>query len=146
MKYIIKDNKFEINIDEKLTKIKKENLIQIYCYIRSLIILEKDIGNEIDKAWIQIKYQENILITEYINIFKLIRKGTYSDFVEFFRDIEKKYSKQNIDTKMNIDCYIEELENYTQKIQIKMVFKITTEETLINNRKKKNGRTSFKRY
>ncbi len=63
-------------------------------------------------------------ITEYINIFKLVRIPILYDFVKYFKEIEEKFENQNIETKINVSDYIQETQQISQEIIIEMVFDI----------------------
>ncbi len=63
-------------------------------------------------------------ITEYINIFKLVRIPILYDFVKYFKEIEEKFENQNIETKINVNDYIQETQQISQEIIIEMVFDI----------------------
>jgi len=63
-------------------------------------------------------------ITEYINIFKLVRIPILYDFVKYFKEIEEKFENQNVETKINVNDYIQETQQISQEIIIEMVFDI----------------------
>jgi hypothetical protein len=75
---------------------------------------------------VRIKYIKNTLITEYINIFKLVRTPILYDFVCYFKTINERFDSQNIDTKLHMDDYLEKAEDISQDILITMVFNIST--------------------
>ncbi len=120
----IKENTMRIKIDEKINKVKKENLIKIFSIIAALKKLEK--GNEYDKAWIHLRYKKEMMVSEYINIFKIVRKPFLYDFMSYFENIDEKFNRQNTETKINLDDYLEEIEEISQEILIIMVFEIKT--------------------
>jgi len=82
--------------------------------------------NEYNNAVIKIKYVKNMLITENINIFKIIRIPVFSDFVNYFINIKEKYNSQSNDTKLMLNDYNEQTENISQEIIITMIFNIKT--------------------
>jgi hypothetical protein len=134
---IIKENTIRIKIEEKINKISNENLIEIFCTILAFNELEKEKGNDYNKVWLNIKYKKEMIISEYINIFKIIRTPFIYEFIKYFKNIDEKFNKQNIETKLDINEYLEEIEEISQEIIIIMIFKIeTNEEDLI---KKKNN-------
>lgn len=120
----IKENTMRIKIDEKINKVKKENLIKVFSIIAALKKLEK--GNEYDKAWIHLRYKKEMMVSEYINIFKIVRKPFLYDFMNYFENIDEKFNRQNTETKINLDDYLEEIEEISQEILIIMVFEIKT--------------------
>jgi len=76
-----------------------------------------------------------MIISEYINIFKIIRTPFIYEFIKYFKNIDEKFNKQNIETKLDINEYLEEIEEISQEIIIIMIFKIeTSEEDLIEKR------------
>ncbi len=72
-----------------------------------------------------------MLITEYINIFKLIRTPNLYDLTKFFLTIDETFNTQNNDTNIALDDYIIETENISQEIIITMVFNIENNINLI---------------
>ena len=64
-----------------------DTIINLFCTILSLKTLEINKGNEYEKAQIKLKYIRNIHVTEYINIFKLVRNPTLFEFVFYFKNI-----------------------------------------------------------
>ena len=132
---IIKENTIRIKIEEKINKISNENLIEIFCTILAFNELEKEKGNDYNKIWLNIKYKKEMIISEYINIFKIIRTPFIYEFIKYFKNIDEKFNKQNIETKLDINEYLEEIEEISQEIIIIMIFKIeTNEEDLIKKR------------
>lgn len=132
---IIKENTIRIKIEEKINKISNENLIEIFCTILAFNELEKEKGNDYNKVWLNIKYKKEMIISEYINIFKIIRTPFIYEFIKYFKNIDEKFNKQNIETKLDINEYLEEIEEISQEIIIIMIFKIeTNEEDLIKKR------------
>ena len=135
IKMIIKENTIRIKIEEKINKISNENLIEIFCTILAFNELEKEKGNDYNKVWLNIKYKKEMIISEYINIFKIIRTPFIYEFIKYFKNIDEKFNKQNIETKLDINEYLEEIEEISQEIIIIMIFKIeTSEEDLIEKR------------
>lgn len=135
IKMIIKENTIRIKIEEKINKISNENLIEIFCTILAFNELEKEKGNDYNKVWLNIKYKKEMIISEYINIFKIIRTPFIYEFIKYFKNIDEKFNKQNIETKLDINEYLEEIEEISQEIIIIMIFKIeTSEEDLIKKR------------
>ena len=132
---IIKENTIKIKIEEKINKISNENLIEIFCTILAFNELEKEKGNDYNKVWLNIKYKKEMIISEYINTFKIIRTPFIYEFIKYFKNIDEKFNKQNIETKLDINEYLEEIEEISQEIIIIMIFKIeTNEEDLIKKR------------
>lgn len=134
IKINIENNIFKITIKEKINEIKEKNLIELFCVILALNVIEIKNGNEYEKAQIKIKYINNTLITEYINIFKIIRTPTIYEFLKYFTTIEEKYNLQNTETKLHLNDYIEVNNNISQEIIITMIFKIKTEITEITKK------------
>ena len=93
---IIKENTIRIKIEEKINKISNENLIEIFCTILAFNELEKEKGNDYNKVWLNIKYKKEMIISEYINIFKIIRTPFIYEFIKYFKNIDEKFNKQNI--------------------------------------------------
>ena len=145
IKYKIKiiENQFNIKLYDKIHNLNIENLLDLYCLILSLNINEKKNGNEYESAQIKLKYIQNMLIIEHINIFKIIRTPSLFDFIKYFQTFENKFSTQNTETKLNINDYFENIENISQEIIIKMVFIIQTD-ILEINKTKNSLKTSFK--
>ena len=81
-------------------------------------------GNECEKAWVKLKYRKEMVINEYLNIFKIVRKPFIYEFINYFRSIEEKFGTQSSDTKIDINEYLNEIENINQEIVIVMTFKI----------------------
>jgi len=126
---IIKENTIRIKIEEKINKLSNENLINIFCTILAFNISEREKkGNDYNKVWLNIKYKKEMIVSEYINIFKLIRTPFIYEFVKYFKNIDEKFNKQNTETKIDINEYLEEIEEISQEIIIIMVFKIETKE------------------
>ncbi len=69
-----------------------------------------------------------MVITEYVNIFNIIRKPFLYEFVKYFKNIENKYDSQSQETKLNIDDYFSQIEDISQEIIIIMVFNIESNE------------------
>jgi hypothetical protein len=118
----IKDNMIKISISENITKVKINEIIDIFSTIKALEFLEKN--NVCEKAYMKIKYKENMIVTEYLNIFNVIRTPFLYDFINFFKEFKEKYSMQNNDTKVDLDDYFEEIEDISQEIVIIMLFNI----------------------
>ena len=125
-KVSIKKKTLEIVLDDKINKISNSKLIDLFCIIHALNILEIKKGNEYEKAWLKIKYIEDMIVTEYINIFNIIRIPTLYEFIKYFLTIEKKINQQNTETKLNLNEYLNKSENVSQKIIIIMIFDIET--------------------
>lgn len=85
-------------MNEKINEISNKNLIELFCIINAFNIKEIEKGNEYNKGWIKIKYIKEMSITEYINIFKLVRIPILYDFVKYFKEIEEKFENQNVET------------------------------------------------
>lgn len=134
---IIKENQVKITLHNKINEIKNDDLIETFCWIHAFKILEDKKGNEYDKAWLKIKYIEDMPIYEYINIFKLIRIPSLYDFVKYFKSIEEKFNQQSNETKINLDEYFNQKENISQDILIIMVFDIISTKEEINKLKEK---------
>ena len=111
-------------MNEKINEISNKNLIELFCIINAFNIKEIEKGNEYNKGWIKIKYIKEMSITEYINIFKLVRIPILYDFVKYFKEIEEKFENQNVETKINVNDYIQETQQISQEIIIEMVFDI----------------------
>ena len=126
MEISIKKKILKIKINDRINEIKEEDLVKIFCLIQAFNIEETYKGNEYDKAYVELKYIENMPITEYLNIFKIVRTPTFYEFIKYFKKINEKFDRQNSDTKMNISDYLEKTENISQKIIIIMVFDIET--------------------
>lgn len=121
----IKENKIRIKIEEKINKIKKENLLKIFCIIAAFKKVEK--GNEYEKAWIHLKYKKEMMISEYINIFKIVRTPFLYEFISYFKNMDEKFNRQNTETKIGLNDYLEEIEEISQEILIVMVFNIKSD-------------------
>ena len=138
---------FKIKMIDKVNELKKEDIINVFCMILAFKIEEKRKGNEYDSAWIKIKYQRNLVITENINIFNLVRLPELYNFVNYIKKIEKNFDSQNTETKINLNDYFTQTENISQEIVILMMFDIEstscelikTQEKLINNLKLTNA-------
>ena len=77
-----------------------------------------------------------MIINEYINIFNIIRIPLFYDFIKYFKTIKEKFNNQETESKININEYLEQIENISQEIIIIMVFNIET--TLNEIEEKKN--------
>ena len=138
---------FKIRMIDRIDELKKEDIVRIFCMILAFKIEEKRKGNEYDSAWIKIKYQRNLIITENINIFNLVRLPELYNFVNYIKKIEKNFDSQNTDTKINLNDYFTQTENISQEIVILMMFNIEsksfelikTQEKLINSLKRTNA-------
>ncbi len=137
MKIEINKKMLKIKILEKINELKKENIIDIFCIIWAFKIEEKSRGNEYDSAWIKIKYIKNLVITENINIFNMVRIPDLYNFVNYIKKIEKNFDSQNAETKMNLDDYFTQTENISQEIIILMMFEIESKEERIKETKEK---------
>lgn len=120
----IKNNLLKIKIN-KINNMKKEEIISLFCLISAFQIIEKKKGNEYDKAWLKIKYTQNMIITEYLNIFKIIRTPILIDFVKYFINFKENREQSN-DSKSHLNDYFENIENVSQEIIISMIFNIET--------------------
>jgi hypothetical protein len=137
MKIEINKKILKIKILEKINELKKENIIDIFCIIWAFKIEEKKRGNEYDSAWIKIKYIKNLIITENINVFNIVRIPDLYSFVNYIKKIEKNFDSQNTETKINLDDYFTQTENISQEIVILMMFEIESEEEKIKETKEK---------
>ena len=131
MKIEINKKILKIKILEKINELKKENIIDIFCIIWAFKIEEKKRGNEYDSAWIKIKYIKNLVITENINVFNIVRIPDLYSFVNYIKKIERNFDSQNTETKINLDDYFTQTENISQEIVILMMFEIESEEEKI---------------
>jgi hypothetical protein len=123
----IKDTILKIKSKNKITELKENEIIWLFCTIDAFNKLEMNkYENEYNNAVIKIKYVKNMLITENINIFKIIRIPVFSDFVNYFINIKEKYNSQSNDTKLMLNDYNEQTENISQEIIITMIFNIKT--------------------
>jgi len=137
MKIEINKKILKIKILEKINELKKENIIDIFCIIWAFKIEEKKRGNEYDSAWIKIKYIKNLVITENINVFNIVRIPDLYSFVNYIKKIERNFDSQNTETKINLDDYFTQTENISQEIVILMMFEIESEEEKIKETKEK---------
>ena len=137
MKIEINKKILKIKILEKMNELKKENIIDIFCVIWAFKIEEKNRGNEYDSAWIRIKYIKNLVITENINVFNIVRIPDLYSFVNYIKKIERNFDSQNTETKINLDDYFTQTENISQEIVILMMFEIESEEEKIKETKEK---------
>lgn len=126
----------KIELNEKISEISEENLIEIFCFIDAFNIIETKKGNEYEKAWIKLKYEKEMLITEYINIFNLVRVPTFYEFIKYFLKIEEKFDTQDTNTRIDLTDYIYGTENLSQEIIIIMVFKIVSEKKEVEKTQK----------
>jgi hypothetical protein len=123
----ITENILKIKIKKKITELNEAEIKSLYILIIVFIDKEKEKGNIPEQAHIKITYKQNIQISDYINMFKIINKPLLHDFTEFFKKrIKEIFDKQNTNTKMNIDDYITQTEHISQEIEIEMVFVINT--------------------
>lgn len=113
-----------------------EEITEIFCSITSIKELEEEKGNTLDIAIIKIKYKENMIITERINIFGLIKGGSLYEYIKYFKNFKKKFSEQETDTKIKLDEYIKEEIEISQEIEIKMVFEMVSSIKDIEERSK----------
>lgn len=137
----------KIKLEDKINELKKDDIIDVFCLIWAFKIEEKKKGNEYDSAWIKIRYIKNLVITENINIFNLVRLPDLYNFVNYIKKIEKNFDSQNTETKMHLDDYFNQIHNVSQEIVILMMFEIEsdiieikrTKEKLKNNLKMTNS-------
>ena len=146
MKIIIKENEFKLIIKKKMSKLVKEDIIKIFSILESFKKLEIKKGNEYEHGWIKLTYLKEMKTSEYINIFKLVRNPILYDFLSYFLTINENFNKQSTDTKINLDDYIESMEETSQEIIIIMVFKITTKHNQIEKKSKKIENFILKTY
>lgn len=135
MKIEIVERTLKIKINNKINKLNKKELIEIFCIIKAFRNLEKDKGNEYEKASIKLEYIKGLLVKEYINIFKIVRVPILYDFLEYFLTIEERFDVQNTETKMNLEDYMEKTDYISQEIIIIMVFKIQINIKELNKKK-----------
>ena len=117
----------KIKLEDKINELKKDDIIDVFCLIWAFKIEEKKKGNEYDSAWIKIRYIKNLVITENINIFNLVRLPDLYNFVSYIKKIEKNFDSQNTETKMHLDDYFNQIHNVSQEIVILMVFEIESD-------------------
>lgn len=134
---IIKENIYEIILTDKIENLKEEDLINLFCTIQAFKTLEIKKGNEFEKIFIKMKYMDSMLVTEYLNIFNLIRKATFYEFIKYFINFKKRVETQGPDTKLNINEYLNKIENVSQSVFIKMIFNIDTSIEELEKEKKK---------
>lgn len=134
--YIINDNILTIKINKKLNNLENEEILDLFCTVSAFNMLEIKTGNEYNSAIIKIKYKKDMIITEHINIFKIVRTPFIYEFLKYFKKIEERFGQQANDTKSNINDYLEEVENISQEIIINMVFQIRTNLIELNEKKK----------
>ena len=80
----IKENEFKLIVNKKMNELIKEDVIKIFSIIEAFQKLETKKGNECEHGWIKLTYIKEMKTTEYINIFKLIRKPILYDFLSYF--------------------------------------------------------------
>lgn len=127
----------KIKLEDKINELKKDDIIDVFCLIWAFKIEEKKKGNEYDSAWIKIKYIKNLVITENINIFNLVRLPDLYNFVNYIKKIEKNFDSQNTETKMHLDDYFNQIHNVSQEIVILMIFEIESDIIEIERTKEK---------
>lgn len=127
----------KIKLEDKINELKKDDIIDVFCLIWAFKIEEKKKGNEYDSAWIKIRYIKNLVITENINIFNLVRLPDLYNFVNYIKKIEKNFDSQNTETKMHLDDYFNQIHNVSQEIVILMVFEIESDIIEIKRTKEK---------
>lgn len=120
---------------DKINEIKESDLIELFCIIDSFRILEIKRGNEYDNVCLKIKYISDFVVSEYINIFKLIRSPQLYDFVRYFLKFEEKFDSQSSNTKMDIDDYLFQTVEISQEIIITTIFKILVTEKELHAKK-----------
>lgn len=133
--FIIKDKIIKIIIEDKIDKIEDNNLIDLFCIINAINTLEIKKGNEYEKAYIKLKYIDNMVINEYINIFTIVRVPVFYEFVKYFKSIKKNIEEQNVETKIDINEYLSKIENVSQEVIITMIFNIESTEKDIKIKK-----------
>jgi hypothetical protein len=129
----IKEKTLKIKLNDKINEISNKDIIDLFCFISAFKITETKKGNEYDKALLKVKYTQGLMITEYINIFNIIRNPIIYEFVKYFKNVEDKYDSQNSDTKLSIDGYFSQIDNISQEIIIIMVFDIESKKEEIEN-------------
>lgn len=133
----IEKNIFKIEIESKINEMTNNEIVDMFCIVLSFKIEEKRKGNEYDKAWLKLKYIKNLMITENINIFNLVRLPNLYEFASYIKKIEKNFDLQNIETKISLNDYFTQTENISQEIIIAMVFEIESKVEEIIDKKKK---------
>lgn len=114
----------KIKLDEKINNMSEKNIIELFCLVSAFQVVETKKGNEYDKAWIKVEYVQGFEVSEYINIFKIIRKPFLYDFVKYFKSIYEKHSSQSSTTRLDLDDYFNQINEISQEILIIMVFDI----------------------
>jgi len=120
----IKGKTIEIKLKDKINETGENTLVELFCVISAIRALENEKGNGFEAASIKLKYLENMIVTEYINISNLVKAPIFYEFIKFFINIKKNSYLQNTDTKLNINDYLSRIENISQSLIITMVFNI----------------------
>lgn len=131
-----KEKIFSITLFQNISELRKEIIVELFCDITSLKESEEKKGNTIDKAFIKLKYTEDLTVIENINIFKLINSESLYEYIKYFKKFKEKFSEQNRSSRADIDDYINEKTNVSQKIEIHMLFNISSSKEEKNERKK----------
>ena len=131
----INKDHFIIILDKKINKLNNNDLIDLFCIISALLDLEKN--NELEKATINIRYKDDMMNQDYINILGIVRGINFYSFIKYFKEFEEKFNNQNINTKLIINDYSEKNEIIDQKIILKMIFEINIKEKKLLTAKEK---------
>lgn len=130
-------NNIKIKINNKINNLTKLEILEIYCIIYIIKQEEVNIGNDFEKAFLKIKILKEIQITEYINIYSLVREPIFYEFLKYFKNFKNKFNEQNLDTKLNINDYFSEIENISQEIILTLIFKPQITIKIIEEKQKK---------
>lgn len=139
--YIIKiklyDKYIEIHINKNIKELNNNEIINIYKNIITIKNYEIKNGNEIINSQLYISYIKNMLVKEYINIFSIIRYGTYIEIYKYFKNFNEIKNTQNTNTNININEYLDEYNNIKQIIIINFLFNIKINNLIIKEEIKK---------
>lgn len=127
----------EIHINKNIKDLSNDEIKNLYKNITSIKNYELKNGNEINNSQLYISYIRNMVIKEYINIFSLIRYGTYIEIYKYFRNFNEMKNTQNTSTNVNINEYIDEYNNIKQIIIINFLFNIKITNYIIKEETKK---------
>lgn len=130
-------NNIKIKINNKINNLTKLEILEIYCIIYIIKQEEVNIGNDFEKAFLKIKILKETQITEYINIYSLVREPIFYEFLKYFKNFKNKFNEQNLDTKLNINDYFSEIENISQEIILTLIFKPQITIKIIEEKQKK---------